>query len=210
MRQQGSAAVPRVYLISTDVPAEAVDALFATLPPERAASAQRLRRAEARVQCVLGFCLVRYALYAETGRVFRDDWQRSDNGKPYLEGAPHFNLSHSAHAVAVAVFANEVGIDIETIGKHHPRLAKRICSDAELLHLQSVADPDGELTRIWSAKEAAGKRLGTGLEHPKSISTEDVSGTYLTVGGIPHVLSLSPAAKTSPVWVTPAQLLIER
>lgn len=213
MGQQGSAAVPHVYLISTDVPAETLQALFETLPPLRAQKASRLLRAEARTQSVLGFCLVRYALYAETGRVFDVDWLVTDNGKPYLLNAPHFSLSHTAHAAAVALsHSNEIGIDIEEIREHHPRLAARICSEAELLLLQRSPDPAQELIRIWSAKEAEGKRLGTGLEKPKDISTKDVHSTRLLFGGKPHVLSLSPAIEAPQItWVTPEQLLsIER
>ena len=206
MAIQNGAAVPRIYVTDTNIKKELLQKLTETLPPRRAALAARLASPEA---SVLGFCLVRYALYAETGRVFNDDWQIADGGKPYLEGAPCFNLSHTAHGVAVAVFKDEIGIDIEQVRAHHPRLAERICSDAEREILLTSNDPTAMLIQIWSAKEAKGKCLGTGLENPKSISLAGTASTSLSIGGVPHVLSLSPATEMPSISrVTPEQILL--
>ena len=106
-----------VYLLNLHTLCENdVEALFLTLPAFRAQSAKRYRRREAYVQSVAGFCLVRYALQLDP-TIDTDAWTFAENGKPYLcSGTPFFNLSHTAHCVAVAVSATEeVGIDIEEI-----------------------------------------------------------------------------------------------
>lgn len=121
-----SAVAPRLYLLATDIENDTLQALFQTLPPARAALATRLSGTRNFAASVLGFCLVRYALYAETGRVLNADWQIAAGGKPYLDGAPFFNLSHTSHAVAVAVSDSEVGVDIEELKPHHQGIAARI------------------------------------------------------------------------------------
>jgi phosphopantetheinyl transferase len=203
------AVAPRIYLLSTDVEKDALEALFKALPPARAALAARLRETANFAASVLGFYLVRYALYAETGRVWSGDWLLAACGKPYLEGAPFFNLSHTAHAVAVAVCEQEVGVDIEEIKPHHQALAARICTADELARLNRAHDQVLELCRLWSEKEAEGKRLGTGIASPRSLSTHQVTSSTLSVCGVPHVLSLSPATEAPvPQWITPQQLFL--
>ena len=201
--------MPRIYLTQTGISQDLYEKLLATLPPQRKAATERLMRTAAREQSVLGFCLVRYAIYAETGRVFDEDWLIAPGGKPYLESAPYFNLSHCASAVAVAISAEEVGIDIEPIAPRDPRLAARIASDEELAALAQAQDPTRATLLLWSAKEAEGKRRGTGLENARELPVDTVAAREVTVGEIPHILSLSPAAECpTPILLCPDQLLL--
>lgn len=210
METPSSAAVPRIYLTSPVISPELYEQLFATLPPRRRASVERLLRAAAREQAVVGFCLVRYAIYAETGRVFDGDWQISAGGKPYLTDAPFFNLSHCASAVAVAISSEaEVGIDIEPLLPRDPRLAKRLCSPTELATLEQADNPERATLLLWSAKEAEGKRRGTGLENATNLSTEQVAALDVVLDGKPHILTLSPARVCpAPIILSPEQLLL--
>ena len=95
------------------------------------------------------------------------------NGKPVL--APpydglHFNLSHAGEVAAlVLACAGPVGVDIE----HSARAAELVdcvdlfCHPDECVNLPE--DPrrlEPALLRIWTAKEALLKALGTGLTHP--------------------------------------------
>ena len=212
MREPRIAAVPRVFITSTELSEQLLQRLFNTLPPARAALASRLARPESVIQSVLGFCLVRYALYALTGQIFSHDWQIGAHGKPCLPGGEAcFNLSHTAHAVAAAVSFDEVGIDIEAVAPHHPRIASRICSPEELAVLQASPDPVLSLVRLWSAKEAEGKRLGTGLKNPESLAVDQVQITAFSASNVPHVLAITPAkAPLTVEWVEPGQLLLER
>ena len=99
-----------------------------------------------------------------------------EHGKPYAKGLPvEFNISHSGDMVVCAVDDNPVGIDIEQIRPIDLTVAKRICTEEELIYLFSHA-PTAEdfvyttdtavLNRffeLWTAKEAYGKYNGIGL-----------------------------------------------
>ncbi|MBQ8716743.1 MAG: 4'-phosphopantetheinyl transferase superfamily protein [Clostridia bacterium] len=200
-----------VYLLNLHTLCENdVEALFLTLPAFRAQSAKRYRRREAYVQSVAGFCLVRYALQLDP-TIDTDAWTFAENGKPYLcSGTPFFNLSHTAHCVAVAVSATEeVGIDIEEIKPRSVGFAKKICSAAELERIETATNPASELIRLWSAKEAESKRSGKGIGHGmREISLESVQSVPFAVDDIPHWLSVS-SAKGSPslAWIDKEKLL---
>ena len=201
-----------VYLLNLDTLCENdVDTLFHTLPPFRAECARRYRRREAYVQSVAGFCLVRYALKQLDPHVDTDAWTFTENGKPYLRGGvPFFNLSHTAHCVAVAVSASEdVGIDVEEIKPRSKAFAKKICSTAELALIEAADDPASELTRLWSAKEAQAKRSGRGIgKGMREIPLGAVQSVPLSVNDAPHWLSVSPARELPTiVWVSKESLI---
>ena len=60
----------------------------------------------------------------------------SETGKPYAVDLPvEFNISHSGELVVCAVDAQPVGIDVEMIRPIHLRIAKRVCTEAELVYL---------------------------------------------------------------------------
>lgn len=106
------------------------------------------------------------ALYVGTP-IGQRDFRRAPLGKPYLEGGPCFNLSHSAGATAIAVSLEDVGIDIE-----HPQrqtssheLARKYFTSAENAFL--AACPKTQVGRAflhhWVAKEAITKLVGVGI-----------------------------------------------
>lgn len=97
----------------------------------------------------------------------------SENGKPLL--APpydslHFNLSHCSDLAIVALCAaGPVGIDMESLDRA-PELLEcetTFCHPLEIRELPVETSTRGsQLLRIWTAKEAVLKALGTGLSHP--------------------------------------------
>ena len=191
-----------------------VDALFDTLPPFRKKEAVRYRHREGFTQSVVGFCLVRYALKQLDQKVNADAWSIAENGKPYLAtGAPFFNLTHTAHCVAVAVSKRcEVGIDIEQIKPRSTGFTKRFYSAQEQSAIQASPDPTSEAIRLWSAKEAEAKRSGKGIARDtREIPLETVQSVPVTVGGVPHWLSVSPAKETPQiVWVDNKELFSKK
>ena len=201
-----------VYLLNLNTLCENdIKTLFCTLPSFRAASASRCRRGEGYVQSVVGFCLVRYALKQLDPTIDTEAWCFAENGKPHLaSGTPYFNLSHTAHCVAVAVSEQEeIGIDIEEIKPHAAGFAEKFCSEAECALIRSAADPTSELIRLWSAKEALakqnGKGIGTGM---RALSASTAQSLPLSVDGIPHWLSVAPAEAIPCVtWVNKDDLL---
>ncbi len=94
--------------------------------------------------------------------------ERTANGKPFFADHPqlHFNLSHSGGFALCALDDSPVGVDIEAIRPHHPRLAQRICSPAELDWVKVQPAPDLALLSLWTKKEARVKQNGLGLTVP--------------------------------------------
>ena len=193
----------RVFLTELcNVTKQDLERLAATLPADRLAKAQR-HNGSLDPQSVIGFCLVRYAVAQIAPNADAEHWLWEAKGKPTLAEADlHFSLTHTDRAVAVAVAHEAVGIDLEQIRPHPPRFAKRYFSDAEQVQIASAPDYDSALCRLWTAKEAVGKRLGTGLSDMRSIDTANVQSLSLSLGEVPHWLSVSPAPH-APLQIEP-------
>ena len=88
------------------------------------------------------------------------DFKYNEHGKPYIEGAPHFSISHCKEGIAVVVDDKPIGIDIESIRRADPELIERTMSNDERLAIKD----DRDFTRFWTQKEALVKALGTGIE----------------------------------------------
>lgn len=87
----------------------------------------------------------------------------NDYGAPYIEGGPHFSISHCKRGIAVAVSENPIGIDIEAIRSFKPELMRKTMNEDEQLRITSSAIPEVEFIRFWTQKEALLKLQGTGI-----------------------------------------------
>ena len=87
----------------------------------------------------------------------------NDYGAPYIEGGPHFSISHCKRGIAVAVSENPIGIDIEAIRSFKPELMRKTMNEDEQQRITSSATPDQEFIRLWTQKEALLKLQGTGI-----------------------------------------------
>ena len=95
--------------------------------------------------------------------------QSGDKGKPFWEGGPHFNLSHSGRYAALAwQDQDEVGLDLEDSEREVDflELGKRFFARSEADLLSRSPQPRKLFFEIWTAKEAYIKAIGTGLHHP--------------------------------------------
>lgn len=97
----------------------------------------------------------------------------SGYGKPSLVQpyeSLHFNLSHCSDLAVVALgIDGPVGIDLEKSDRAVDLLEceSTFCHPAEIQHLPDEPTLRArQLLRIWTAKEAVLKALGTGLSHP--------------------------------------------
>ena len=118
-------------------------------------------------------CLQSYTmlcdLLAEWGRVHQLPINQqpiflyNDYGAPYIEGGPHFSISHCKRGIAVAVSENPIGIDIEAIRTFSPELMRKTMNEDEQLRITSSAIPEVEFIRFWTQKEALLKLQGTGI-----------------------------------------------
>lgn len=81
------------------------------LPPERQSRIKSALKKEKAVQLYAASLLLSYAL-SDYGKKL-SDIKISETGKPYIEGMPYFNVSHSGKYVVAAVGFSEIGIDIQ-------------------------------------------------------------------------------------------------
>jgi 4'-phosphopantetheinyl transferase len=90
-------------------------------------------------------------------------------GKPYVPGAPQFNLSHSAGMIIAAFSSSAVGLDIESARRtvQAEGIARKFFFAQEVRRLTSSDAAMRSLTflRYWVCKEAMVKLSGDGIYH---------------------------------------------
>ena len=165
-----------------------------------------IRREQDRVQSVLAELLLRHALAQEYGFTEIPAIAEGETGKPFFPGRSdlHFNLSHCGTAVACALDAAPVGVDVQEYRKlrraaaplaatdrlqpvdpvceDRHRLstppAYRILSGTERAWVEAGDTPeeqDRRFTAVWTCKEAFGKATGKGI-HYEMKDTEFLPG----------------------------------
>lgn len=103
-------------------------------------------------------------------------------GKPLVANSlglpnPHISLSHVRLGAVAVASGSPVGVDVEPVTDTADNILEHFTEEGERAWLESMvdADPDGGWpTRLWCAKEAAGKLWGDGLNgRPKDIVLVD-------------------------------------
>jgi 4'-phosphopantetheinyl transferase len=95
----------------------------------------------------------------------------SNNGKPYIKNNNiNFNISYSEDIVVIAISNNLIGVDIESI---EPSIIDNLSLDGILTYreqrlIQNKGPEERSLTffKIWTAKEAYLKCIGSGISNP--------------------------------------------
>jgi acyl transferase domain-containing protein/phosphopantetheinyl transferase len=88
-------------------------------------------------------------------------------------------------AVAMAALGRDVGVDVELIEPRPAGFAEVAFQVNELALIRPSEDRDEWFTRLWTAKEAVGKLLGTGLDgNPRRFEVTDRTGERLLCRGI--------------------------
>jgi acyl transferase domain-containing protein/phosphopantetheinyl transferase (holo-ACP synthase) len=122
---------------------------------------------------------VRYWIHLQTGQLVHAAdvvvWH-DELGAPHVDGwwngtlvdAPCVSLTHNGETCLAAVSAPglPVGVDLEVLGRAQPELVAQSLAAHErpLVEGLSGAALDERVLRLWCAKEAAAKCLGTGLQ----------------------------------------------
>ncbi len=141
-----------------------------------------------KIQHDVAWKLFEYALKKEYDIDFSEcTIQRNRFGKPSLKEYHdiYFSISH-CKSLAVCILADdEVGIDVETLGRRcRENVWRRMLSDAEYERIVNMADTaderDREFLRYWTLKESYGKAIGTGLSYDYKAVTFAVEGAFVT------------------------------
>jgi 4'-phosphopantetheinyl transferase len=157
------------------------------LSDEERARAQRYARDEDSRRHILGRALVRIRI----GRLRDIDPGdvriiQTEQAKPFVEGGPAFNISHSGDAVLVALaIGGRLGIDVEMVRPLSDLVGLATTSFArDELDTLTAAAPENRVRqffRIWTRKEAMLKALGSGIPALSSISVSGDSGMLNTL-----------------------------
>ena len=152
--------------ISPLLPENRWEALLPLLSPQRQQRILACRHGAVRARLAGAGWLLRYVLRLEGIPVHAQQFTTSPDGKPLLaNGSLDFSLSHSGEWVLCAVSSQLVGVDVE-LPRCTLATARRFFALEEVAMLESLpksAQADA-LLRLWTAKEAFTKALGTGLK----------------------------------------------
>jgi 4'-phosphopantetheinyl transferase len=172
VNQTGADMALNVTVWQIDLAEPDADGAAATvLTPAETARAARFARPQDQRRFVIGRGALRGLLGQALATAPPDlALAESDNGKPFVPGAPlRFNLSHSHDWALLAIGpAIEIGIDLEAIAPPEPGLAERFFApeEAEALARLRAEELAIAFTRVWTRKEAVVKAIGAGLRAP--------------------------------------------
>ena len=148
----------------TPLPADTFSRLVSVLPEDARPGIYRYRRWEDAHAALLGKHLLLYAF-----RRLHLDYTLSDIGytsykRPFIKGAPDFNISHSGN-IAVCAIAGKgyVGIDIEKPVPLHVEDFRQQFTPEEWDAIRNDPAAPEIFYRYWTRKEAVLKAAGTGL-----------------------------------------------
>lgn len=127
------------------------------LTPQRLNRLYKYRRAEDRARCLAaGLLMRRYA-------GITDEPLYGTYGKPYKQGAMHFNVSHGGEYVALAVSDNEIGVDTERCQDFCADIAGMCFTPRERAWIFGARNIRRAFFRLWTLKESVMKLFGCGL-----------------------------------------------
>jgi len=199
----------RIYstIYTTPLSREILDPLLAVLPGDIAAKAGRYRLWQDAHACIFGRLLLAKAMQEEGRPVQLQQLQYTAYGRPYLSGAPDFNISHSAHRVVCAIASEgRIGIDLEERRDLNIEDFRDQFSPEEWQAITQASEPLRIFYHFWTAKECLSKADGRGLNIPlaglvieegKATRVDGRSWHLQTIDHFPgyacHVASESPA-----------------
>ena len=178
----------RIFDDMTQCSEQEVARLLPLVSAQRREQALRYKHTFGQYCCLQSYTML-CDLLAEWGRVHQLPINQqpiflyNDYGAPYIEGGPHFSISHCKRGIAVAVCESPIGIDIESIRIFSPDLMRKTMNEDEQLRITSSAIPELEFIRFWTQKEALLKLQGTGIIsdlHHVLTHAQDVSWTEIS------------------------------
>ena len=154
-------AVQIYYQLIRDIVID--EQLLSMLQPQRRKQLFSFRLESDQKRCAAAGLLLWKHIYNKHPEHFTVSYNAA--GKPSVANAPFFNLSHSNDFVMLAVSDTPVGCDIEKL--HKTVLSHHVFHPNELDALSNLPSGDiqnHEFLRLWTAKEAFLKAIGTGID----------------------------------------------
>ena len=108
----------------------------------------------------------------------RSEWpipSKLPNGKPILDHG-HCSLSHGGGWVIAAQSQVPIGIDVEATAPRLQKARRRFVGPADQPVLDVFGDNPDTLCKLWTAKEAAFKVFGSGLDFLTGLKWQSVDG----------------------------------
>ncbi|MDW7694629.1 4'-phosphopantetheinyl transferase superfamily protein [Flammeovirgaceae bacterium SG7u.111] len=122
--------------------------------------------------------------------------KQNDFGRPYIENAPDFNISHSGELVVMAWSkVSRIGVDTEEIRTIDFTEYEEFFTPLEVLSIKNNTNLAEQCLRVWTRKEALGKYLGKGLSEDR-LASIDVLQPFVSMEGqnlFFHEVDLLPA-----------------
>jgi phosphopantetheinyl transferase len=133
--------------------------VLGAMPPARIRKILSYRFAGDRKRSYAAGLLLEAALGKEAASRVRE----SVSGKPFIDGGPHFSISHSGDWAVIAVCDSPVGFDIEAVApaRDVAGIARRAFHPSE--RCAAALGGLDMFYRIWTAKESYMKMLGRGI-----------------------------------------------
>lgn len=182
-----------IKILYLNIPDSTGDGL-AILPEEVRSARSDLYPLAGRAQTVhlLGRWLVS-KLLKDSAPDISGDFASSSFGKPYIEGAVSFNISHSKNLiVCAAAMHGEIGIDVEYKCPLDWQQYQDSFSSSEWIKISSDRDPSSSLLECWTKKESLVKADGRGLQIP--LQTVRLFEHYGTIGNEQKKWYIEPVA----------------
>lgn len=137
--------------------------LYESASEERKRRADRYRRYEDKLCCIMAEALLKLALNTNDFQIIKNKY-----GKPYVKNREgfYYNLSHSGQYVVMACGDSEIGVDLQ---RHSPGTDMRMIAESCFAHdemdyvWQSDSRIEERFYEIWTGKESYLKYIGTGL-----------------------------------------------
>jgi 4'-phosphopantetheinyl transferase len=149
------------------LPEDVFRRLLSRLPATLQPKILRYRRWEDAHAALLGKLLLQLAVKESGSPATIDSLRYTPQEKPYFEGGPEFNTSHSGNRVICALSPNgRIGIDIEFIRPIAFEDFQTQFTPTEWRAIHGAPDPVTAFYRFWTAKESLIKADGRGLEIP--------------------------------------------
>ena len=124
-----------------------------------------------------GIALLKKAFSHIGKEISENDIQRSEKGKPYIDGSDiFFSISH-CDGLAVCVLSDKpVGVDCESVRKVSTAVMKRCFGSIESDYVNNSEDRNIAFTRIWTLKESYVKMTGDGVSSSLTDKCFDIDG----------------------------------